>query len=240
MKNTLGVGPYERLTGRLLHTVRFIRDGAIERRNILNIGCGFGWFEVNAMQRRCASIVAMEPNPDDLTALRDALSDDRLTFLAGDASCLPLANGSVHTVTMFDVLEHVPRGAELAVFREIYRVLAPGGALYLSVPHRSFFSNITDPAWWLIGHRHYSLARIEEFAASVGLSVERSDVRGAWWEVLAVLNLYVSKWVFRRDSFFKEFFAEKASGDYAKKGFFCLFLEMKKDEAAPPVKTKPS
>jgi SAM-dependent methyltransferase len=50
----------------------------------------------------------------------------------GDAQCLPIADASVPSVALLDVLEHVP-DPESAV-AEIARVLAPEGTLALRVP----------------------------------------------------------------------------------------------------------
>ncbi|MEM7283506.1 MAG: methyltransferase domain-containing protein [Pseudomonadota bacterium] len=52
--------------------------------------------------------------------------------LFGNASCLPFQDGSVDTVILLEVLEHLeePRRA----LEEIQRVLKPGGTLLLSLP----------------------------------------------------------------------------------------------------------
>lgn len=58
---------------------------------------------------------------------------DRVRFVCGDATDLPFEDASFDTVTMFDLLEHVPRH-ERAV-AEAVRVLRPGGYLLVSTPH---------------------------------------------------------------------------------------------------------
>lgn len=62
---------------------------------------------------------------------------------AADIGHLPLGDGSVHSLSSLHVVEHVglgrygdpvdPEGAHRAL-RELQRVLAPGGRLYISVP----------------------------------------------------------------------------------------------------------
>ena len=54
-------------------------------------------------------------------------------FLGGDATALPFPDESFDTVTMFDVIEHVP--ADAVALREAWRVLRPGGHLLLSTPN---------------------------------------------------------------------------------------------------------
>jgi SAM-dependent methyltransferase len=46
---------------------------------------------------------------------------------------LPFSPQSFELVTLFDVLEHLPRPAN--IIREIYRVLRPGGLFFLTVPN---------------------------------------------------------------------------------------------------------
>lgn len=49
-----------------------------------------------------------------------------------NAECLPLADSSVNTVLLLDVLEHLPHPEKC--LQEIYRVLVTGGNLVLHVP----------------------------------------------------------------------------------------------------------
>lgn len=56
----------------------------------------------------------------------------RSIFVCGDACRLPFGDGVFDAVTLFDVLEHVPRDESAAA--EALRVTAPGGAVLLSTP----------------------------------------------------------------------------------------------------------
>ena len=49
-----------------------------------------------------------------------------------DAGCLPLQDGSIDTVVLFEVLEHLAKPQH--ALAEIHRVLRPGGKLLLTVP----------------------------------------------------------------------------------------------------------
>ncbi len=79
----------------------------------------------------------------DLPALRrGAESDARIGLLAANADALPFRDSTFDCVIFSEVLEHVPATAEEACIRELKRVLAPGGTLIFTTPHRGTF-------WWL-------------------------------------------------------------------------------------------
>jgi SAM-dependent methyltransferase len=67
------------------------------------------------------------------------LHGDAVTFFTvepGAQPLLPLDDSSVSVAFLCDVLEHLGDGLEAAVVAEIARVLAPGGVLIVTVPHR--------------------------------------------------------------------------------------------------------
>jgi SAM-dependent methyltransferase len=76
------------------------------------------------------------------------------------ALVLPFKDNSFSLVVFSEVLEHLPPGTELQALREIYRVSQPGGILLLSTPSADGvwgrLYTVADPAFWIIGHRHYS------------------------------------------------------------------------------------
>ena len=57
-------------------------------------------------------------------------------FICGDAEVLPFGDECFDAVTMFDVLEHVPK--DQRAVSEVLRVLRPGGAVILSAPNANW------------------------------------------------------------------------------------------------------
>jgi SAM-dependent methyltransferase len=55
-----------------------------------------------------------------------------LTVVRGDATAMPIADGSLGLIVAFDVLEHIEDDAAAA--RECFRALRPGGTLFVAVP----------------------------------------------------------------------------------------------------------
>jgi SAM-dependent methyltransferase len=91
-----------------------------------------------------------------------------------EISALPFADAAFDLVLACDVIEHVAddRGA----FRELTRVLRPGGVLIFSVP--------LHPAHWTVfddyvGHaRRYAPGKLRDLIAGHGLTVKQSAVFG--------------------------------------------------------------
>jgi SAM-dependent methyltransferase len=108
---------------------------------VLDIGCGTGRHTAAAFGLPGAFVVGLEPHLSDLHAARQRLElHQRLGqhgggswgLCAGNGMGLPFAAGSFDLAVCAEVLEHIPDDA--AALSEIHRVLAPGGALALSVP----------------------------------------------------------------------------------------------------------
>lgn len=90
---------------------------------------------------------------------------------------LPFPNNRFDTVILSDVLEHIPMPE--TVWREMARVLAPGGKIILNVPF----------LYWLHETPHdyyrYTEFALRRFAALAGLDVELLEPIGGAPEVLA-------------------------------------------------------
>ncbi len=94
--------------------------------------------------------------------------------IVGDVGRLPFRDASFSLVGAFDIIEHVEDDA--SVFRELGRVLAPGGSLLCSVPlHESGWTGFDE----VVGHcRRYDPAVFAGRLAEQGLSVVESAIFG--------------------------------------------------------------
>lgn len=172
------------------HTLSLALIGTRPGERVLDVGTSFGWLEQAGPGKTGAAFVGIEPDARSLAlARRNAPGAD---IRAGSALALPFDDASFDGATMFEVLEHVPRGSELAALREIRRVLRPDGWFVLSTPYDDPRAKLLDPAFYL-GHRHYGEARLRALFAEAGFAVTRLFVRGGWWECGAMLALYACK-----------------------------------------------
>jgi 2-polyprenyl-3-methyl-5-hydroxy-6-metoxy-1,4-benzoquinol methylase len=77
-----------------------------------------------------------------------------------NASNLPFKSSQFDSVVIFEVFEHVDNEKE--TIKEISRVLKKNGVLILSTPAYNFLSILSDPAYFLMGHRHYEEKRLRQ------------------------------------------------------------------------------
>jgi len=155
----------------------------------LDVGCGDGGFLV-AMAKRGARAHGIDLSRGNVEGarLRALAWELPPTAVVARAESLPYPDGCFDVVTCGDVIEHVADpGLALA---EIWRVLRPGGLLWLAAPTRWELRNILrDPhygffgisllprkaaAWYLAKVRrrlptpdHYELERLPTYGATV-------------------------------------------------------------------------
>ena len=133
---------------------------------IVDIGCGTGDLS-RELGRRGHSVVGVDLDPKRLS---DADARTVATFVAGNATRLPLTSESVGAVTLMDVLEHVDDATALA---EAARILQPGGLLLLTVPACPWLWSRRDDA---AGHRRrYTMGGLSELLREGGFEILRTN-----------------------------------------------------------------
>lgn len=129
---------------------------------VLDVGCGTGRFLGEWTETRVLGADAFPPSID---IARRRLPGRLLQATLPD---LPLADKSVDVVTGLDVLEHC--ADDRAAFREIARVLKPGGVVFLTVPALKILWSDWDVS--LHHYRRYTRRMLLE-AVPAGFTVER-------------------------------------------------------------------
>ncbi|OGG02634.1 MAG: hypothetical protein A3F83_03355 [Candidatus Glassbacteria bacterium RIFCSPLOWO2_12_FULL_58_11] len=102
------------------------------RRPILDLGCGDGILVKNLFAEKIDA--GLDPDPGELERARRLGVYKELIQCRADS--IPKPDTSFNTVISNSVLEHIP--SLEPVFREVYRVLAPGGRFYCTVPSNYF------------------------------------------------------------------------------------------------------
>jgi SAM-dependent methyltransferase/GT2 family glycosyltransferase len=107
--------------------------------SLLDVGCNVGALLAELRTRHPAlKLAGVEVNPAALQSARQNVPGADLQ--QASAEDLPFADASFDCVTCIEVLEHVHEGARRQALAEMRRVLRPGGALLLQVPHAGRFA----------------------------------------------------------------------------------------------------
>jgi SAM-dependent methyltransferase len=187
----------------------------IEGRRVLDFGCGCGASAICLARLGSASVDGVDPQADFVRAARLRARDsrrspqgdglaERSTPLAGifdfhhvaDTTRLPFADGQFDVVVMNAVLEHIPPRRRPAHLREVWRVVAPGGHLFLDeTPNRFWPQDFhTTGLWWVpylpLGlARRYAIARGRAPADVTRDRLVADGIRGgSYWEIARALG----------------------------------------------------
>ncbi|MBI2710936.1 MAG: class I SAM-dependent methyltransferase [Actinobacteria bacterium] len=106
---------------------------------VLDVGCGNGSYTERLVDRY-ARVTGVEIEPGRLDEFRSRIAErdwaSRVTLRLESAEHLSDADATYDAVVCIETLEHVVD--DEAAAREIFRVLRPGGAFYVTVPNRGF------------------------------------------------------------------------------------------------------
>jgi SAM-dependent methyltransferase len=95
--------------------------------DVLEVGPGPG-LATEILRLRAKRLTSIEIDPRLAGALRDRMAGTNVAVVEGDATDMPFEEGRFSGAVAFTMLHHVP-SPELQdrLFREVHRVLAPGG-----------------------------------------------------------------------------------------------------------------
>jgi ubiquinone/menaquinone biosynthesis C-methylase UbiE len=111
--------------------------------SLLDYGCGDGSFASKTAQSLGITVDACDINPTLIDRAKGQPGVRSHLISPGDPR-LPIDTGQVEAVTCCDVLEHMSEDVRRTALKEIHRVLADGGVLIVTTPHRGLLS-FADP-----------------------------------------------------------------------------------------------
>lgn len=104
---------------------RFFQE--LKGKKVLDVGCGTGR-TIGDLKKAGAKVVGVDPSEEMLKIAKKKFSD--IEMIAGEIENLPCENESFDVVVALFVIAHLKTLDK--AFREIYRVLKPGGVFIVS------------------------------------------------------------------------------------------------------------
>lgn len=203
---------------------RFSLDYAkkyIKNKKLLNIGSWTGPFETLAVEYT-NDITSIDIDERPLAVLKKNLP--KVNTIKASAEDLPFRNNTFDVVTFWAVIEHIPVGYELAALREINRVLKPGGYIFLSTMSYNFWSNLLDPGYWMVGHRHYTKAQLSNMLNRANFTVDNSLEAGSFITAFHAWGFYFFKHIMRMQMPEIKFIEQEFEKDFSAPGFYQIAM----------------
>ena len=197
----------------------------LKGKKLLNIGSWTGPFESLAV-KTAADITAIDIDDRPLKVLKKNLPSVHVKKASADN--LPYKKNNFDVVTYWAVIEHIPVGYELATLREINRVLKPKGELFLTTMNKHFWSDVLDPGYWLVGHRHYTEDQLRHMLRDAGFSVEHVLKAGSFVTAFHAWGFYFFKHILRMKMPDVDVVEEAFERDFGSPGFYQIAIRAKK------------
>lgn len=193
----------------------------IKNKKVLDIGCWTGQFEQLAY-KISKKMIGIDPKVEAIEFARKRLPE--VNFIVAKADKLPFSNSYFDTILLMDVLEHLPKRSEMSALNEISRVIKPGGTLIISTPNKHILSILLDPAYFLIGHRHYSKKEISKILTEASFEIKEIRLVGnSSGLIYAIISLF-----FKYTLGFEPKYLQRAKEfllkEHSKEGFAFLFV----------------
>ncbi len=180
----------------------------IKNKKILDVGCWTGQFEKFAI-KDAKEIVGIDPGAEAVNYAKQKFPT--VKFMAGTLDTIPFTKNSFDTVTLFDVIEHLPVNTEVRTLKKIYSVLKPNGYLIITTPNNHFLSILLDPAFFLLGHRHYSQSALRDILNKSNFKIEKSFSYGNLATLLDGIMDLVEKYILHKRTHLRSLIQNKSS-----------------------------
>jgi 2-polyprenyl-3-methyl-5-hydroxy-6-metoxy-1,4-benzoquinol methylase len=160
---------------------RYISEYGIKK-NILDVGCGFGHF-VLLLQQRSNFVVGIDSNVEIVKFGKKKLSIKNI--LVSDGTSLPFKENSFEWVIANQVLEHITEPAKF--LQEIQKILKLHGRLFLTTPNRFVYIRPRTPRIIILGllglykidptHvKEYTSWGLKKLITENGFKIERFEI----------------------------------------------------------------
>jgi len=117
--------------------------GLAKRKRVLDIACGEG-YGANLLAQTASKVTGVDLDAATIEHAKAKYRRRNLHFVQGSCTEIPCPDHSIDLVVSFETIEHL-RDHD-TFLSEIKRVLAPGGILVISSPHKSEYRKVSETA----------------------------------------------------------------------------------------------
>ena len=110
----------------------------VHGKDVLDIASGEG-FGSSLLAKAALSVVGVDIDDASVKHAQAKYATERLRFMTGSATEIPLPDASVDVVVSFETIEHIAEHDEMLA--EVKRVLRPGGVMVMSTPDKATYSD---------------------------------------------------------------------------------------------------
>jgi len=193
----------------------------IKDKQLLDVGCWTGQYI--SLAQGMAFCVGVDIEEKAISFAKKI--NPQAEFRIGSALELPFENDSFEVVTLWDVIEHLPKGTEPKVLSEIGRVLKKSGLLFISVPYTHIVAIMLDPAFFIEKHRHYSLNQLQRLLENADFKIENSSLNGGMYFIAYYWVQMFFKHVLKIATPDINFFKVRAQSELKTKGFSRILIK---------------
>ncbi len=157
-----------------------LQQGDVEGKTILEIGCGRGGFSHFLSTLAPMRVFACDYSASAIEIAKQKYEHPLITWKQEDIMSLRFKDETFDTAISCETIEHVPDPQK--AIRELYRVVKPGGKLFLTCPNYFNLFGIWCSYRWMIGKpfteggqpfvNYILMPRIYRWMRSAGFKVE--------------------------------------------------------------------
>jgi len=120
-----------------------LASGLAKGKRVLDIACGEG-YGANLLADVGSEVIGVDLDAATIAHAKAKYQRRNLHFVRGSCTEIPCPDQSIDLVASFETIEHISEHD--AFLSEIKRVLAPGGILVISSPHKAEYQKVSEAA----------------------------------------------------------------------------------------------
>jgi SAM-dependent methyltransferase len=155
--------------------------------HILDAGCGVG--DMLGLLQKNYRVVGIDSSEEAISYCTQRVPG--ISLIRGDVTLMPFENESFDGIVSLDVLYHEWVRNDAEALGEMYRLLKPGGRIFLQLPAYEWLRSSHDA--WSYTSRRYTTSKVDELLKASGFVNKKLGYRVCFLFPLAVIQRRVLK-----------------------------------------------